>query len=419
MMVIRASVVTALALLPTGCGEGSGSGAAATVHGHGGEAAHAEARKGEHNGRLLEKGPYAVELRIAEDGMPPTWQAWIYREGSTLAPAGTNVEVRLTRLGGTVESHRLAPAADGSLMAASVVGEPHSFDVDVLATIDGRTLRWSYPSYEGRTQIASAVADEVGIGVAPAAAGVIADQHEVQGLVTPIDGKLARVSARFPGPVRSLDARVGDVVRKGQTLATIESNLSLSNYTLQAPMDGVVMSRQGAPGVLASEGMVLFEIADLSALWVDLHVFGADATHIGPGAEVAVSRLVDGFTAQTTLERVLPSTATASQSTVARATIPNHDGRWRPGSAVKARITVANEPVALAVPLAALQTFRDWDVVFVREGETYEIRPVETGRRDARMVEILSGLEAGDSVVVEQSYVVKADIEKSGATHDH
>ena len=104
---------------------------------------------------------------------------------------------------------------------------------------------------------------------------------------------------------------------------------------------------------------------------------------------------------------------------VARATIANTDGLWRPGSAVKARITVEQQPAPLVVPLAALQRFRDWDVVFIRIDDTYEIRPVELGKRDARQVEVLTGLSAGDPVVVEQSYLVKADIEKSGASHDH
>ena len=152
---------------------------------------------------------------------------------------------------------------------------------------------------------------------------------------------------------------------------------------------------------------------------MDLHIFGADAQHIGPGAAVTVTRLGDGRSAETTLERILPGTATASQSAVARASLRNNDGMWRPGAAVRARVTVAEKPVPVAVPLAALQTFRDWDVVFVRVGDTYEVRPVELGQRDAMQVEILSGIRPGDQVVVEQSYLVKADIEKSGASHDH
>ncbi len=378
-----------------------------------------EPEKGVHGGRMLRQGPVTVELEIAEDGIEPTYQAWIYLDGKPQAPGAGQVEVELTRLGGVKESHQLRPREDGSLMADTVVGEPHSFDVAVSARIQGQQARWEYPSYEGRTVIAGAIADEAGIRVAPAAAGVIADQHEVQGLLTPVEGRLARVSARYPGSVRELRAGVGDRVRAGQVLAVLESNLSLSSYSVSTPIDGVVLARNAALGGVASEGDTLFEVADLSALWVDLHIFGADTQHIGPGAAVMVTRIGDGRSAETTLERILPGTATASQSAVARASLPNDDAMWRPGAAVRARVTVAEKPVPVAVPLAALQTFRGRDVVFVRVGDTYEVRPVELGQRDAMQVEILSGILPGDQVVVEQSYLVKADIEKSGASHDH
>lgn len=378
-----------------------------------------EVVKGEHGGLLLKQGGYAVELAIAEDGTPPKYQAWLYKGDTALPATAGKVMVKLKRLGNIAETHTLAAQDDGSLMASTIVGEPHSFDVEVLAEIEGKALRWAYPSYEGRTDIQAKVATDAGIRVAPAAAGVVADEHEVQGLLTPIEGRIAKVMARFPGPIRSLRANVGDRVRAGQVLATIESNLSLTNYTVTAPISGVVLARDASIGSVANEGMALYEIADLSELWVDLHIFGSDAQHIRPGVPVTVTRMSDNVTAETVLERVLPGTATASQSTVARASISNIDGLWRPGSAVKARITVEQQQATLRVPLAAVQDFRDWKVVFIRVGDTYEIRPVELGKRDATQVEILSGLKAGDQVVVEQSYLVKADIEKSGASHDH
>jgi cobalt-zinc-cadmium efflux system membrane fusion protein len=273
---------------------------------------------------------------------------------------------------------------------------------------------------EAHTVIRAVMAEESGIVVAPAGPGVIADEHEVQGLLTLIEGRVASVTARFPGPVRSLRVEVGDAVRAGQVLASVESNLSLSAYDITAPISGTVLARNASIGALASEGAPLYEIADLSSLWVDLHIFGADAQHIRAGVPVEVTRLADGASITTRLERILPGTATASQSTIARATIANRDAMWRPGSAVRARITVDREPVELAVPLSALQTFRGRDAVFVREGEeSYEARPVELGKRDARQVQVLAGLAAGDLVVVEQSYLVKADIEKSGAAHEH
>ena len=408
----------ALALLLAACGgkdDHAGNG-----HGHEGDGHGAEqAARGGHGGRLLTQDGVTVELAIAESGTPPTWQAWLYRDGKPLPATAGTVEVRLVRLGGVRETHALVPQADGSLLAKRVVGEPHSFDVEVVATVEGKPLRWAYGSYEGRTTIAAKVAQDSGIRVAPAQAGVIADEHEVQGLLTPVEGRVANIAARFPGPIRRLAVNVGDRVRAGQSLAVVESNLSLTTYPVTTPISGVVLARNATVGGVAGEGATLFEVADLSSLWVDLHIFGADAQHIVPGVPVTVTRLSDGATVRTTLERVLPGTATASQSTVARATLANADGLWRPGSAVKARITVQQQPAALVVPVAALQTFRDWDVVFVRVGDTYEVRPLELGKRDAARVEVLSGLEAGDQVVVEQSYLVKADIEKSGASHDH
>ncbi len=269
------------------------------------------------------------------------------------------------------------------------------------------------------TTIAAAMAEQAGIRVAPVAAGTIADEHDVQGLLTPVDGRVAQVTARFPGPIRSLRANVGDRVDAGQVLASIESNLSLTTYSVRAPIGGVVLSRQAQVGGVAGEGTPLFEIGDLSSLWVDLHIFGRDTQHITAGVPVTVSRMTDGVRQATTLERVLPGTATASQSTVARAIVRNDDGQWRPGAAVKARIVVASTPAALVVPLSALQTMEGREVVFVRDGESYAARAVTLGARDAVQVEVLSGLRAGEQVVVEQSYVVKADIGKAGASHEH
>ena len=420
-MTTRLTGIITLSLILAACGGPQDDGHAHDEHAgddHGDAHAPTEIERGPNGGRLLEQAGYALELGVAEAGTPPKFQAWLYKDGKPLRVGSAQAEVRVTRLKNIVERHVLKP--DGQrMLATTVVGEPHSFDVEVLATIEGKPLRWQFPSYEGRTTIAEDVAKDAGIRVAPVGPGVIADTHEVQGTVVPVDGRAANVVARFPGPIRSLRVNVGDAVRAGQVLATVESNLSLSSYGITAPLSGTVLARHASVGGVAGEGEVLFEIADLSTLWIDLQVFGADAQHVRAGAPLVVTRLGDGVQAETSIERLLPGTAAASQSTVARATIENADGLWRPGAAVKATITVDQRKAALVVPLAALQTFRDWDVVFIRVGDIYEVRPVELGRRDAERVEILSGVEPGDPIVVEQSYLIKADIEKSGASHDH
>lgn len=406
-MITRTTILSVLILFAiAGCGRGAGE-----------HPEPAAVPKGEHGGRLLSDGAYTLELAIFEDGVPPEFHAWLYRDGKpqTLHPG--DLQVALKRLGGVTDAHAFEQQGD-YLRSRAEVYEPHSFDVELTAQVEGRSLHWTYSSYEGRTTIPAAVAADAGVVVEPAGPGVIRDEHEVQGLLTTVEGRHAHVVARFAGPVRAVTVGVGDTVRAGQPIAVVESNTSLSDYTVNAPIAGTVLARDVSVGDFAGN-QTLFEIADLSRLWVDLHLFGFDAQHITPGLPVEVVRLSDGTTSSTKLDRVLPGTATASQSTVARATLVNADGRWRPGAAVRARVTVAEQPVGLMVPLSALQRFRDWDVVYIREGDDYEARPIVLGRRDGQHVEVTAGLRNGDQVVVQQSYLVKADVEKSGASHDH
>jgi cobalt-zinc-cadmium efflux system membrane fusion protein len=103
----------------------------------------------------------------------------------------------------------------------------------------------------------------------------------------------------------------------------------------------------------------------------------------------------------------------------ARAIIDNNEGHWRPGMHVKADIEIGEFSVAVAVKVDALQTMENNTVVFEREGNRFEVRPIELGEKDDQWVEVLSGLKAGNEYVSENSFILKADILKSGASHDH
>ncbi len=144
-------------------------------------------------------------------------------------------------------------------------------------------------------EIDDKTAGELGIRSAKVGPGIVRDAHEVQGLLTPIEGKHARVRARYAGPVQAVRVGVGDVVKAGQTLATIESNVSLTAYAVTAPFAGTILDVAAVPGDLAGD-QPLFELADLTSLWVDLHLFGGDAQHISAGMPVDVIRLSDGAT---------------------------------------------------------------------------------------------------------------------------
>jgi len=376
----------------------------------------AETARGPNGGRLLTDGDFEVELAIFEAGVPPEFHAWATSGGAPIEPRDVDLTVELGRLGGQTDRIGFAPQGD-FLRGNATVHEPHSFDVTVVARHAGREHRFEYESYEGRTSIAADVARAAGIGTAVAGPGTIADELVLYGAIAPDATRVRAVHARFAGVIRTVSRNVGDTVRTGDALATIESNESLQTYTVTAPIAGTITARHAAPGE-QTDADALFEIADFSSVWAELDVFARDRPRLATGLSVAVTADT-GASATGSIAYLAPVGNRASQSVTARVVLDNTDNRWTPGQFVEGRVTIGTAPVALAVPLSALQRFREFDVVFAQVGETYEVRMLELGRRDASSVEVLEGLAPGTAYVTDNSYLIKADIEKSGASHDH
>ncbi|HWS27475.1 MAG TPA: efflux RND transporter periplasmic adaptor subunit [Xanthomonadales bacterium] len=384
--------------------------------GHGAPAT-ADYERGPHRGRMLRDGDFALEVTIFETGVPPEFRLYAYQGDQPLPPASVDAQIELTRLGNVID--KFSFRADGDVLVGSgVVTEPHSFDVRVEATVAGKKHAWSYASHEGRTTIAADIAEASGIGTDRAGPAIIRESVSALGSISIDVNRLARVRARFPGIVREVHAGFGDSVARGAPLAVVESNDSLRSYTLTAPISGVVTLRNTNVGDVAGDEP-LFEITDLSEVWADLHVFGKDLERVAPGQSLTLTSTVGEHQVQAQVDRILPIAAANSQSAVARVRLPNADGRWRPGLAVNAEIAVAEHTVPLAVKVSGLQPFRDFTVVYAQVGETYEVRMLDLGRRDGDYVEVLGGIDPGTSYVSEQSFLIRADVEKSGASHDH
>lgn len=378
----------------------------------------AEPQKGPHNGRLLKDGDFTVELAIFEKGVPPEYRAWASDDGKAIAPKDWQLSVDLTRLsstqkGGKVDKFKFA-AQEGFLRSQSEVEEPHSFDVSVTATYKNKKHHWAFPSYEGRIQLAAAVAKQSGVTTAVAGAGKLQQTLKLYGQVLPDPDQIRQLKARFPGVIRSVKARIGTQVSAGEVLATIEANESLRTYNITAPIAGIVTGRHANEGEMTGE-LALFTIANYRQLSVNLPVFAQDATRVHVGQKVLIKSGEQDSTSQ-----VLALTPTTDSPTLtARAALDNSNNQWTTGTWVDAAITVAEIPVALMIDNRALQAFRDWQVVFIQVGDTYEIRPLELGQSDGQFTEVLGGLNIGDHYVVDNSYLLKADLEKSGASHDH
>jgi cobalt-zinc-cadmium efflux system membrane fusion protein len=375
-----------------------------------------EPLKGPHNGRLLIDEDFSLELSIFETGVPPEFRVWITDAGVPVDPRDVELEVTLERLGDVRDDIRFEGQKD-FLRGDMEVYEPHSFMVTVNARYHDQSYQWSYENFEGRTRIDPPIATAFGLETEIAGEAVIRETVTVYGRIEPDPERQRIVTARFDGVIQSVHVSAGGYVKKGQRLVTIESNESLNNYRITAPINGVVTHRIANPGEQTA-GRQLFTILDNTSVWVKLAVFPADRMRVSKGARVTVGGPAGDSIREGVIER-LNKTAEVNQSVLAIVVLDNADGAMLPGTYVNAEIEVAQHPVPLAVKRSGLQGFRDFTVVFAQVGDQYEVRMLELGRQDAVWVEVLSGLEAGSKYVTTNSYLVKADIEKSGASHDH
>lgn len=268
---------------------------------------------------------------------------------------------------------------------------------------------------ENSVSIAPDMAQKLGIETAIAGPGEIERHLQVYGrLVTPPDQHV-HIRARFPGIVREVRVNVGDRVKKDQILAVIESNQSLQTYQVRSPIEAVVQSRMTNVGEITGEAS-LFTLVNNDRLWAELKVFPGQRFEVNVGQDVHISH--NNHTHEGQIATVTPASG-EEPFVLARVSLPNRDGDMAPGDLVSGQIDAEKVKVPLLVDNRALQTVHDQTVVFVVNDEVYQAHPVELGRSDGDRSEVLSGLHPGDRYVVQNSYLIKADLLKSGASHHH
>lgn len=409
-----ASVLLACALL-TGCGDSSTSNEATETEA---AAAAADYERGPHGGRMLRNGDFALEVTIFEDGVEPEYRVYPYRDGRPLSPSEVRLAIELGRLGGQTDRFAFRPQED-FLRGDGVVAEPHSFDVRVRATEGGRAHSWSYASYEGRTTISAEAARAGGVRTERAGAASVAELIDMGGRIEITPEGRADVRARLPGQIVSMTGRLGDRVSRGQTLLRVESSHSLQTYSVPAPISGLIVEKNANVGDTTGD-RALFVVADPSNIHAEFFVFPRDAERVRVGQRVSVRSLSGDARIEATVEAILPTADAASQTLVAHVHLPARAAQFfRPGMGVEGAFAVAEAQVPLAVRTQAIQRFRDFEVVYAKVGNTYEVRMLQIGRRTPEWTEVLGGLAPGTEYVTEGAFLIRADIEKSGASHDH
>ena len=294
-----------------------------------------------------------------------------------------------------------------------------SFDYSIFAEHAGRSHLWEFAAPEMQVKIAAEAAQRAGVAVAVAGPAAMTEALSVYGQVKLNANRVGRAVPRFGGIVREARKAIGDTVAAGEVVAIVETNQSLVSLEVRAPVAGVVIDRDVNAGETVTDGATLYLIADLSDVWVDLNVPKRDHNRITLGQVVTIEADDGGGATKGTIAWIAPTASAEAQTLAARVVIPNSDHRWHAGLFVKAEIVLAEATVPVSVKESALQSLFDFTVVFSQHGDVYQARPVQLGRRSGGYVEILKGLAAGETYVVENSFLIKADIGKAGASHDH
>lgn len=192
-----------------------------------------------------------------------------------------------------------------------------------------------------------------------------------------------------------------------------------TRYELRAPIEGVITNKMVSQGQVLSVADTVFEVADLSTVWVEMAIYAKDLNTVKAGQKVTIKAAAFEAQAEGTITYVGALVGEQSRTAMARVVLGNSGRIWVPGLPVNVSLVSDEVDVPLAVSTEGIQTLRDWSVVFGRYGDYFEARPLTLGRRDDNYVEVLDGLTAGEQYAAGNSFLIKADIGKAGASHDH
>jgi membrane fusion protein, heavy metal efflux system len=195
-------------------------------------------------------------------------------------------------------------------------------------------------------------------------------------------------------------------------------NAPLTRYEVVAPFAGTVIAKHITIGEVLKDDTEAFVVADLSTVWVDLNIAAKDLPLVRKGQRVVVTANTT-TQAEGTVSYVSPVVSDETRTAVTRVVLPNPDGRWRPGLFVTATLTASDTPVAVLIPKTATQTIDGQPSVFVQTPEGFAPRPVTLGRANETHVEITAGLKAGERYATTETFILKAELGKGAAAHEH
>ncbi len=190
------------------------------------------------------------------------------------------------------------------------------------------------------------------------------------------------------------------------------SGQNLARFEILAPISGLIISKAIVLGGTLKEDQKIFVIADVSTVWTAITAYPKDLSIVKVGQKAVVNATAFNVVGAGKITYISTLIGEQTRTATVRVELDNKDGRWRPGMFINVELITEEIQVPVAITIDAIQTMRGRSVVFGRYGEYFEIRPLELGRSDGRMVEVLQGFSAGEQYAAGNSFAIKAELGK-------
>ena len=382
------------------------------AHSHGKkENAHAETKK---NGAKDDHG-HDHGSEAQGEGFVRLSSAQIENAGIDIAPVAPGTLIKEITVPGNVvinadRQAKIVPRLAGTVAKINRrMGEPVAAD-DVLAVIESREMADAKADY-----LASWRAEEL------ARSTYKREERLWQQKVTAEQDLLSARNAHQSAKIK-LDLAQQKLLTAGlskQEVAALptadEANFRF--YDLRSPIAGRVTNRTLVLGQSVGTDKDVFTIADLSTVWIDMAIPPLDLPFAQEGQEVRVQSGKQHGTGK--IIALSPVIDPDTRSAKAIAELGNTDSAWKLGDFVVAQLVASQQEVGLLVPRDALQDIKGTKAVFVSQGGGFKLRPVTIGRQDSINAEVISGLEFGEPVAVKNTFILKAELGKAEAEHQH
>ncbi len=325
--------------------------------------------------------------------------------GVRSAPAAERTMRHTIRAVGTVE------ASERGLYTVSPKFE--GWITTLFVNTTGATVRRGQPLFAVYSPELVTAQEEYRIAVEALKAMADASPEARAGMQAVVDGGLQRLRNWDIADADLADLKAGKEARQ--------------SLPVRARTDGVVIEMMARAGMRFMPGETLFQIADLSNVWIVASVFEQDLGYVRPGQKAAVSVTAypgRTFTGQVTF--VYPTVEPETRTARVRIELSNEAGLLKPDLYGTVEIQAGESVAAVAIQESAVLDSGTRQVVLIDlGGGTFEPREVELGARGDGYVEVVEGLAAGQRVVVDGNFLIdaesnlKAALESLGGHGEH